>query len=583
MKLHLLLSSLASYVGSIAFLSAQIVGPTWVGHINGGQTENGTSVDLDWDGNAVACGTFQYECDLDPTAGEYLSTAFGYQDGYIVKVDPNGAFLWAKHIGGGSGSTEVFINDITTDEERNIIVVGKFTESVDFDPGIGVHIKTSINGYDPFILKLTPTGEFVWVYHIEGSAYDDDCKAVAYNFYDDQIVVGGYFSETFTFGTALIYSAGGSPDGYMAVFDDNGLLVDARHLVSVDGFATRVNTVTFDDNHGIYAGGMFSGTTAFTLWGLENQMVSNGGEDIFLARYDLNDLSVWTYGIGGVQAEECLDMKYDSYSQSVVTTGYFEGLVDFDNSPTSDLILDGSAHGSAFILRVGADGQFQMAKGILAEFGANSSGRSITSDVSSNIFITGNYQAESPGTVDFDPNEGNYYWTSAGGSDVFIYRLNYDGDDFRFDVFQGEYNEYGNGIVSSYYGDRIVTTGTFQDVTDFIGTGPEQWLLTSNNGTRDAYLTNYAFFLLPPVAIDEQEKNENLLVYPNPTNGTVSIKVPESGTVAVVDMLGKTVQTINLLNGTNQLDLSNLSNGVYHLRFRGKTGLMQSTKLLLTR
>jgi len=63
-------------------------------------------------------------------------------------------------------------------------------------------------------------------------------------------------------------------------------------------------------------------------------------------------------------------------------------------------------------------------------------------------------------------------------------------------------------------------------------------------------------------------------VYPNPSNGTLSIKLHNFGVpsvfVEIVDLLGNTVWSSNVDlnegNGLQQLNLSMLENGVYFVR-----------------
>ncbi|MEN9440201.1 MAG: hypothetical protein RLZ33_277, partial [Bacteroidota bacterium] len=88
--------------------------------------------------------------------------------------------------------------------------------------------------------------------------------------------------------------------------------------------------------------------------------------------------------------------------------------------------------------------------------------RSIFVDAAGNSFIVGQFT----GTVDFDPGAGVQNLTSAGGSDVFILKLNSagnysfvkrvggGGEDIAYDVAVD-----GNGI--------IYVTGSFEITVDF--------------------------------------------------------------------------------------------------------------------
>lgn len=65
--------------------------------------------------------------------------------------------------------------------------------------------------------------------------------------------------------------------------------------------------------------------------------------------------------------------------------------------------------------------------------------------------------------------------------------------------------------------------------------------------------------------------NANFSLYPNPTNGmfTVNSGFEMPATIEIFDVLGKQVlKTFEIRNGTNQIDATELSKGVYMLRFK---------------
>lgn len=66
------------------------------------------------------------------------------------------------------------------------------------------------------------------------------------------------------------------------------------------------------------------------------------------------------------------------------------------------------------------------------------------------------------------------------------------------------------------------------------------------------------------VGINEVERNINVVVYPNPSSNYLVIKSESSVKVSLIDGLGRIVLN-DSVNGTNVLDISNLSDGVYLL------------------
>ena len=74
--------------------------------------------------------------------------------------------------------------------------------------------------------------------------------------------------------------------------------------------------------------------------------------------------------------------------------------------------------------RIGAQTVFlEWAKGGIGGTGSDEA-RSIAKDTSGNIYVTGNFL----GTVDFDPGPGTANFTSLGGYDIFVIKLDAAGN-----------------------------------------------------------------------------------------------------------------------------------------------------------
>jgi trimeric autotransporter adhesin len=72
--------------------------------------------------------------------------------------------------------------------------------------------------------------------------------------------------------------------------------------------------------------------------------------------------------------------------------------------------------------------------------------------------------------------------------------------------------------------------------------------------------------------------SDQLLIYPNPTSGEIIVNINSSvgevkdWNLQITDVLGRTVYTRQSLNYSNDIDLSNLPNGVYFITVINKTG-----------
>ena len=149
-------------------LGAQNNSFQWAKSIGGISYDYAVATSVDSLGNVYAIGTFQGIVDFDPGVGIYNLSSLGAEDLFILKLDMNGNFLWAKSF--GSTLTDN-ISEIILDRFGNIYTTGFFQSTVDFDPGAGTYTLSSSGSADAFILKLDPSGSFLWADKVGGSTY----------------------------------------------------------------------------------------------------------------------------------------------------------------------------------------------------------------------------------------------------------------------------------------------------------------------------------------------------------------------------------------------------------------------------
>ena len=77
---------------------------------------------------------------------------------------------WAVGIGSAEARDESY--DVATDAAGNSYMAGWFSGSMDFDPGPGTHILTSVGLHDTFVAKYSSAGEFAWATQMGGPGND---------------------------------------------------------------------------------------------------------------------------------------------------------------------------------------------------------------------------------------------------------------------------------------------------------------------------------------------------------------------------------------------------------------------------
>jgi len=71
--------------------------------------------------------------------------------------------------------------------------------------------------------------------------------------------------------------------------------------------------------------------------------------------------------------------------------------------------------------------------------------------------------------------------------------------------------------------------------------------------------------------IEEPIGNDGFIIYPNPSNGLITISGMQSGAYRIANIMGQTVQTGNLNDENQRIDVSSLPKGMYFITFADET------------
>jgi hypothetical protein len=404
----------------------------WAKKIGGTSDDQAQKVTVDGNGDVYLAGDFSGTVDFDPGSGTQNLTASGSTDAFLLKLNSTGEFIWAKKFGGTN--TDIAYS-VATDSSNNVLLVGSFKDTVDFDPSGATFnlVSTLSTGGSPaptddiFIVKLNSSGDFSWAKSIGGTNSD-----IAYSVLvdsSDNILVSGSFRGTnvdFDPGagtSTLSAQANGRSHAFVMKLNNLGEFVWAKDMGGLLG--SRSNSMAIDSDNNIYTTGYFEGTVDFDpgagTANLTASGVSDAFFDLFVSKINSNGEYLWAKAIGGATgSDEGVGISTDS-TGNVYTVGYFSESVDFDpGAGTTTLSSNGS--NDNFVLKLNSSGAFVWAK----SFGGSSDdlATEITADTSGNVFTSGYFQ----GTVDFNPNSGTSNLTSSGVQDIFNLRLDSSGD-----------------------------------------------------------------------------------------------------------------------------------------------------------
>lgn len=278
----------------------------WTFGIGGGQGEDVYAIESDNAGNLILTGSIgSANVDFNPgTNTDLLSTA-GSADAFVAKYNNQGVHQWAVRTGSNYGDIGF---SITVDNNNNVYAGGYFnSDSVDFDPGAGTHYHATNGVQDLYVLKLDPSGQYIWSFSCGGFNSE-----VTQNIdVDDNgnLFITGNFGDTVDFdpGPGVASVTGNSTsDAYIAQYNSNGDFVDVVPY-SGDGYEFGIGLCILPGNK-IVATGFFSTGTIDVDPGSGVHIISNTGGNITWV-----DGFVSTYSYSSTGIDESSNLHFQAF------------------------------------------------------------------------------------------------------------------------------------------------------------------------------------------------------------------------------------------------------------------------------
>jgi gliding motility-associated-like protein len=454
---------------------------------------------------------------------------------------------WAKRWFAG-GNVDY---DMAIDSLGNLYVLGSGGTQDNFNPLDWPSIPASSQNCGA-ISKFDPNGTLIWVKFIvhAGGFTSGGCVPKKIFIKGGSIYYAGEFSTNssfdFDFGSSqAIFSGSGC---FLSKIDLNGTFQWVKRFG--DG-NTSVNDISVDFSENIIITGSYQNSITLA----SQTITSNGGDDIFVAKWDGNGNPQWIKGFGGnTSSIDEGNGITTSTNGDIYVIGNFQGTVDFDpnigissftsngsydifiqklssegnliwvktiggnssdlgNNITidsySNIVFTGLNSGivdfdpgtntnnltpttaNAFICKWDENANFIWAKSIISS--SNPQGFCITSDTQNNYYITGITQ----GTADFNPSNSEIYnLTASGGSNTFILKLTTLGDFIWAGILNGEGSPYN--YINEPYSIRVTTnsiyvSGNFKGQVDFDPSSTSSYLTSRLSNTG---IPSYSPYLL---------------------------------------------------------------------------------------
>ncbi|MCU0799831.1 MAG: fibronectin type III domain-containing protein, partial [Candidatus Thermoplasmatota archaeon] len=283
-----------AFASKIASDGKSLLYSTFIGG-KGNDTAKGITVDSS--GNAFI-GGYTDSSDF-PTQDPYQDTMYGYQDGFVLVLDPTGSSLvYSTYLGGYDNYADQIV-DIELDSSGKAVVIG-YTSASDFPVTTGAY--NTVYVYDmPFVTKFLSDGsDLVFSTFLFQDTYVNDMCL-----YNDEVHITGYTYNSAFPATKDAYSntMGGWSDAFACI-----LSIDGSKLV----YATLLGGSDYESGNHIMVNGQgamlvsgFTYSTDFPTTKDTYKSTINGYMDAYVTWFTLDrkDLYFSTY-FGGSQEEQ---------------------------------------------------------------------------------------------------------------------------------------------------------------------------------------------------------------------------------------------------------------------------------------
>lgn len=483
---------------------------------------------------------------LSGIGGEYLESGITYywkvraQDSggtwWDWSYDPPWDFdialnqSWVMTIG-GTGSDRP--TNITIDS-NNIYVIGGFSDTVDFNSGIGEDYKTVTNGSGIFITKYDSNGNYCWTNSIErdGDFYTGYRYGIEVdnnqNFY-----IANRFINTIDFdpGPGIdSFTCSGEHDIFFSKYGIDGSYQWTKIISG--NYHKGINALTIDNNDSLIFTGNFYDSVDFDPSVGSDIKTSSIGESIFISKYNNLENYMWTavfLATASPGYQVPYDIKTDSYN-NIISCGNYEYGIDFD--PYAGTDIRGSSWGDGYVTKLnnnetygwtqtwgGSGVEYVMSIAIdesnnIYVTGCNDGGLSskcdliikkfnetgtiiwekslsnndgsfgydIIYDDSNKLYVVGDFE----GTVDFDPTTNVDNKTALGPNDFFISVYNTDGTYLGTKILGGSGTDNGQISIEIDSNQNLYIVGSFEETVDFdLGSGIDE---RTSNGDKDIFI-----------------------------------------------------------------------------------------------
>lgn len=482
-------------------------------------------------GDIIAFGTFSGILDFGngTVLGEISSEDEGY---FLASFDSTGVLNWVKHLKGESRRCSGICPGIglTIDFNNNILITGNYWDHIEFD---SVNTLRNTGRAESFVAKYDKSGNFLWMLHGSnpsssgGVEIDTDSEGNVY--------ASGYFGGEgpFTLDSIIFLPAEESRESvYISRITSKGNVDWIRRIYGPgpdNHVQVQIQSHATDSYGNSYLTGYYGGSDGLYI-SFGEHVLSHHGEDaeIFIAKCSPDGNPLWMTNAPSASGYDMPDQIAVNEDGDLFITGMIQEKVQFGTLPP----LNTNYRMDLFITKYDTSGQANWVTIGMPEPGfANAVGTGITVSNTGEVFSVGAFSDSLlfPPLPLISSDSGYGYLVKHDSMGVALHVSNYSlqFQDIVFGFDKCLYTISGDAAVSVGMHESEVTITKWDQECNRI------W---------DRVINSSVF-----IGIEERQHSSDITIFPNPTEGLVSIKF---------DMAPIIETSLNLYNINGQIVLS---------------------------
>jgi len=400
--------------------------------------------------------------------------------------------------------------------------------------------------------------------------------------------------------------------GALALQNDNSILIGGSYDSSYFTNSFRLFRITrYLENGSIDEsfGNDGSASTGFYYNDVVNSIaLQPDGKIIAAGQTTTSSTNIRAFALARYNTDGSLDNSFDSDGKVITNVGGYNGANSVKIQPDGKIIAAGTTDNNFAIIRYNINGSLDLSfdsDGIaITDFGSDgyesataiaiqkdgkilAAGKTRISNTNNYAFALSRYYTDGSPDISFgdsgkvlsavESNGGVQSMVIQKDGKIIVAGVGLAMNDSFPDIISIRYNN--NGSIDSTYGDSGIL------ITDFGGNGYKVSAVIQNEsklviaGTSDGYfaLTRYILFNTP----DNIKEEKNLLaVFPNPTEGNITIEFPKPVTTDFIDLYGRIVKSVKLTSNRSTICISEFIPGMYTVRIKTSDGIIAIQKIV---